>query len=288
MQMIYVIIINFKTEDVIKDAIKSLEEEEVDIHIVVLDNGSTESSFKVLEEITDNRVELISSDTNLGFAGGVNYTAEYIKNKYKKPEYFFLFNPDALSTKNLVGTLCNVLSSNNKVAAISPHILTMDNKSWFSGGMIDWEKCEILNNPEVANSTEIRKVDVYNGCAALINAEKFFEAGMLESDLFIYFDEAFLSMNFLDMGYQCYYHPRLIAYHHVSYGISSESTLKTYYMTRNQIFFFKKYSKKKFLFSLHIEIFKTLLSDLKHFRVSHIHYVLLAVYDAIRGEKGKF
>jgi len=285
MQMIYVIIVNYKTENVIEDAIRSFEEEEINIHIIVLDNGSTESSYKVLQKMTNDRVELIRSDTNLGFTGGVNYAAEYIKNKYKNLEYLFLFNPDAISSKNLVGNLYKVLSCNNNVAAVSPHILTMDNISWFSGGMIDWEKCEILNNPYVVNPNEIRKVDIYNGCAVLFDAKKFYEARMLDNDLFIYFDEAFLSMRFLEMGYQCFYHPDLIAYHHVPYGTSSDSTLKTYYMTRNHIFFFKKYSKKKICFYLCIDIFKTLLSHAKYFKVSNVYYVFLAVYDAIRGKK---
>lgn len=286
MQLIYVIIINYKTEDMIVDAVKSFEEEEINIHIVILDNDSTESSYKVLRKMTNDRVELIRSDTNLGFSGGVNYVAEYIKNKYKNFEYLFLFNPDAISTKNLVGNLCKVLSSNDNIAAVSPHILTMDNKSWFSGGMIDWKKCEILNNPEVKNPNEIRKVDIYNGCAVLIDAKKFFESGMLEGDLFIYYDEAFLSMRFLKRGYQCLYHPGLIAYHHVSYSIGSSSTLETYYMTRNHILFFKKYSKKNIFICLSIDVFKTLLSNAKHFRISNVYYTFLAVYDAIRGKKG--
>lgn len=286
MQTIYVIIINYKTEDMIEDAINSFEEDEIDIHIVVLDNDTTESSYKVLQGMTNDRVELICSDTNLGYSGGVNYVAEYIKNKYKNFEYLFLFNPDAISTKNLVGNLCKVLSNNNNIAAVSPHILTMDNKSWFSGGMIDWEKCEILNNPEVENPNEVRKVDIYNGCAVLIDAKKFFEVGMLENDLFIYYDEACLSMHFLEMGYQCFYHPDLLAYHYVPYGISSDSAIKTYYMTRNHIFFFKKYSKKKIFFSLYIDIFKILLSNIKHFRISNVYYIFLAVYDAIRGKRG--
>ncbi len=286
MRMIYVIIINYKTEDMVVDAIKSFDEEEVDIHIVLLDNGSTESSHNVLQGITDNRVELIRSVTNLGFSGGVNHVAEYIKNKYKNPEYLFLFNPDAISTKNLVGNLCKFLSTNDNVAAVSPHIITMDNKSWFSGGMIDWKKCEILNNPEVKNPNEVRKVDIYNGCAVLIDAKKFFEAGMLEGDLFIYYDETFLSMRFLKIGYQCFYHPGLIAYHHVSSSIGTSSTLKSYYMTRNHILFFKKYSKKNIFFCLSIDVFKTLLSNVKYFRISNVYYIFLAVYDAIRGNKG--
>lgn len=288
MQTIYVIIINYKTEDMITDVIKSFEEDQVDIHIVVLDNGSTESSYKVLQGLTNDRVELICSDTNLGFSAGVNYVAEYIKNKYENFEYLFLFNPDALSTKNLVGNLFKVLSTNDNVAAVSPHILTMDNESWFSGGMIDWEKCEILNNPEVEDPKEVRKVDIYNGCAVLIDAKKFFESGMLAEDLFIYYDEAFLSMSFLKRGYQCFYHPGLIAYHHVSSSIGSGSTLETYYMTRNHILFFKKYSKKNIFFCLSIDVFKTFLSNVKHFRISNIYYIFLAVYDAIRGKKGYF
>jgi GT2 family glycosyltransferase len=178
------------------------------------------------------------------------------------------------------------LSGNNNIAAVSPHILTMDNKSWFSGGIIDWRKCEILNTPEVVNPNEVRKVDIFNGCAVLINAKKFFESGMFKIDLFLYYDEAFLSMCFLETGGQCFYHPNLTAYHRVSYGIGSNSTLGTYYMNRNHIYFFKKYNKKKTFLCPYIDVFKTFLSHVRHFRMSNVYYLLLAVYDAIRGKKG--
>lgn len=284
MKKVYVIIINYKSEDVIQNALKSLNENNLDLHIVILDNESTDMSYKSLKSFKDRKVEVIRSEKNLGFAGGCNKVFKYIQQTYNDNEYMFLFNPDALASENLIRNLLDILLMNNNVAAISPRIMTMDNVEWFTGTAIDWKHCTIQNNPKIMNTTEIRKIDVFSGCAVLLNSRKFDKVGMFDDELFLYYDEAFLSMKFLNQGYEILYEPNLKAFHHVSYVVAN--TLKNYYITRNHIYFFKKYKGEysSFFCPYRIPLIKV-KHYIKYFSPKNIYFILLAMWHAATGRK---
>ena len=64
MKKVYVIIINYGSEEVIKNAIKSLNENNLDLHIVILDNESTNESYRNLNSLQNRKVEIIKSEIN--------------------------------------------------------------------------------------------------------------------------------------------------------------------------------------------------------------------------------
>jgi GT2 family glycosyltransferase len=286
MKKIFVIIVNYKSEDVIDNAIKSFDEEKVEIEVVLLDNGSSEESYTALRKAVGDDINIICSEKNLGYSAGANYLVDYVKNNYDNVEYLFFFNPDAVATKNMVGTLYETLTDNKSAAAVSPLILDMEDNKWFSGTAIDWEKCTIDNNPNVANLDQVREIDAFNGCAVLIDAKVFFDVGMFNEDLFIYYDEPFLSMEFLKKGYISLYDPNTTAYHHISYSSSPHSTFKTYLMTRNHLYFFKMYGTSKSFLCPYLRPLRMLIFFLKRFMFNNIYHSFLGIYDEFIGKKG--
>ena len=285
MKKVYVIIINYGSEEVIKNAIKSLNENNLDLHIVILDNESTNESYRNLNSLQNRKVEIIKSEINLGFAGGCNKVFKYIQQTYSDNEYMFLLNPDAIATENLIKNLLDKLLMNNNVAAISPRIMTTDNVEWFTGTAIDWKHCTIQNNPKIMDTNATRKIDVFNGCSVLLDSRKFDEVGMFDDELFLYYDEAFLSMKFLNKGYEILYEPKLKVFHHVSYTVTN--TLKNYYITRNHIYFFKKYKEEtsSFFCPYRVPLLKV-KQNTKFFNLKNIYFILLAIWHATTGRKG--
>jgi len=286
MHKVFIFIVNYKSEDVIGNAVKSFDEETVEIEIVILDNGSTEESYKALRQAVGKDIDIIRTEGNLGYSAGANYLVNHVKNNYDNVEYLFFFNPDAVATKNMVGRLYKTLTENASAAAISPLILDMEDNKWFSGTVIDWEKCTIENNPNVNNPNEIREIDTFNGCAVLIDAKVFFEVGMFNEDLFIYYDEPFLSMELLQKGYISLYNPKTVAYHHISYSSSPHSVFKTRLMTRNHILFFKKYGKSKSFLCPYYRPLRMMVFFLKRRMFSNIYHSFLGMYDEFIGKKG--
>lgn len=284
MNLVHIIIVNYKSEGILADAIKSFDEDNVDINITVLDNESTSCSFEKLKEI-DN-IEIIRSEKNLGFAGGCNYAYEWIEKKYTDLKYVFFFNPDAISTTNLIGDLLEGLLQNKKIAAISPKILTMENEQWFTGTQVNWKDCRIINNPKLQEAQEMHEIDVFNGCAVLMDAEKFRESGKFNEELFLYYDEVFLAMRFKEKNYVNYYDPNSLAFHHVSFSAGDNSPLKTYYMMRNHLYFFKRYSTRGMICHYRQPI-KNFFYYLKRYDTKNMKAILNAYIHYIFNIKGK-
>ncbi len=285
MKKVYVIIINYKSEDVIRNALKSLNESNLDLHIVILDNESTDVSYKSLKSIKDRNVEIIRSKTNLGFGGGVNKAFNYILQTYNNNDYLFLLNPDAVVSENLIRNLLNILLKNNNVAAISPRVMTMENVEHFTGGIIDWKNCTMKKIPKIMKTNKVRKNDTFAGCVVLLDSKIFDEVGMFDEDLFLYHDELFLSMKFLNKGYDILYEPNLEVFHHCGYSVSK--TIKNYYQVRNNIYFFKKYKKDNSSFFCHYRFpLRKLMFYSIHFNPKIIYFILLAMWHAATDRKG--
>jgi GT2 family glycosyltransferase len=286
-EKVVIIIVNYRTSDLMPKLLSSIKEDQVDVSVLILDNASTPETYKPLEQLSDPRVHLIKSEKNLGFAGGVNYAFKYALEHLPPFHYLFLFNPDAVSSPNLISNLAEVLRLDKNAAGISPKVLYLNGHPWYSGAQINYKKGAVYNNGIVEEDTEreYHEVDVFSGCAVLFDVEKVRKAGALNEGLFMYYDEADYSMRLHKHGYKILYTPHLSVYHDVSYTTRNISYLKTYYKTRNKFIVFgdnmSTYSKIYFMlheFALH----------LKKRRFKNAYYHLRGYLDYKKGKLGQF
>lgn len=286
-QKVLVIIINYKTSALISNLLKSIQEDFVEARIVILDNASTDESFKMLLEINDDRVELLRTPINLGYTGGINYVLDKTAGIDSLFDYFFLLNPDALCKKNLISMLLKQIKSDRTVACVSPRILNTSGAIWYSGGQIDVTKGKVINNAfSFANATKIKKsyvIDVYSGCAVLCDLHKINRAGRFNEDLFMYYDEADLSMRLNNLGYKLLYVPNIEIVHDVSFTTRGVSYLKTYYMTRNKFIVFRNTMTS--FYKLYFLVYE-LVFHLKNKRFRSAYYHLKGYIDFLAGKTG--
>ena len=114
--------------------------EDIDVNILIVDNASTDETYKELESVNDKRLHLLRSQKNLGFTGGINFGLKFVIEKMPYIKYFFLFNPDALSSPNLIENLYKIIQSEKNIAAVSPRILYPDGNPWYSGATLNINK----------------------------------------------------------------------------------------------------------------------------------------------------
>ena len=105
-------ILNYINYKVTLEALKSINESGYkNLHIYVLDNGSSNHSYKAIEqyihqEKLDSIITLLFSKNNLGFSGGHNYLYKFIKfeskNSYK---FHLLLNSDAQISRNFFNSV---------------------------------------------------------------------------------------------------------------------------------------------------------------------------------------
>jgi GT2 family glycosyltransferase len=281
------VVVSYKTSHLMADLISSIDEPHLDIDVYILDNGSTEATFSALQQIEGDGICLLRSSVNLGFTKGVNYVIRHIQETGKPYQYVFLINPDALSKKNLVYELVSLIKKHPMGAAVSPQIIDLKGNLWYAGGTIHLKKGSVVSHIDqlTKESQELREVDVFSGCAVVFDLGKLMKAGLFDEDLFMYFDEAELSIRLRKLGYKIMYSPLHVIKHDVSYTTKKISHLKTYYMTRNRFIVFNDdMSIPNKVYYLIYE----LLFHLKHRRFRNAFYHLLGYCHFLKGRSGSY
>ncbi len=95
-----------------------------DWELLVLDNGSTDSSLKIIEaeKVRFPNLKIFREKQNLGFSGGHN-----ILYQKSDSEYILLLNQDVILENNVFEKLVNCLDKNLNVASASPRLMRIEN-----------------------------------------------------------------------------------------------------------------------------------------------------------------
>ena len=95
------------------------------IHVVVVDNGSSnESGFRLqMKYEQEKRVTVISTERNLGFAKGNNVGYQYAKDRINADVVIVLNNDVIISQNSFVTELMKKIDTDSKVAIIAPDIV---------------------------------------------------------------------------------------------------------------------------------------------------------------------
>lgn len=97
------------------------------VDIIIVDNGSSNSSGEELEKIYDRNpnVYIIKIKENLGFAKGNNIGYLYAK-KERKSDFIIVTNNDTIFQQELFVAKCIELYKSEKYAVLGPDILTLE------------------------------------------------------------------------------------------------------------------------------------------------------------------
>lgn len=247
-----VVIINYKTPELIEGALSSLESE-LDFtkdKVVVVDNNSNDGSLEKINSFINTSgfnhwVEAISSALNGGFSAGNNVGI----NAYDA-DYYLLLNSDAYVRKGSIDKLISTMTSDNSIGIVGPRL------EWENGDK--QESCFYKLTPfgeflagaetgiitkffnlfgvkEVAQGGAIREEnpDWLSFACVLIRKEVFNVIGLMDEEYFMYFEDndfcrrtldnnfalryqAQASVVHLNNGYSSAEHNRMPAYYHHS------------------------------------------------------------------------
>lgn len=92
-----IVILNYITWEESVDCISSIERCHIEYeHLVIVDNASPNDSFKVLSKLYnhDDKIHVIRTEKNKGFARGNNYGIQFLKSK--KVDFILLLNSDTV------------------------------------------------------------------------------------------------------------------------------------------------------------------------------------------------
>ncbi len=227
------------------------------LHVVVVDNGSTDDSVKQLGKAFP-KVTCITLNTNLGFTGGNNIGITYAM-KYGS-DYVWLLNNDTIVHPNalcLVDAFADehVGISGSKIYFAPGHEYHKDRYSekergnvfWYAGGSIDWANMYAshrgVDEVDRGQYDTIETTPFITGCSMMIKRNVIEEIGLLDEKYYLYLEDLDYGLRAKRAGFHLLYYPKSIIWH-VNAGSSggAGNPLHDYYITRNRLLVGMRYA----------------------------------------------
>jgi GT2 family glycosyltransferase len=213
--MLDVVVLNYNDANETINHLNSIKDIQSIDHIVVVDNKSTDDSYKILLQYANNKIDVIQSDKNGGYGYGNNFGARYLMEKYHS-SYIAIANPDVRYTEKCITTCVKFLKRNPEYTIVAPQMLSIDGKRVNSIWNIpDWKDYLLfsvkllgrghrLEVPTIQKKEKVIYVDCdcVAGSLLILNANAFNQIGMYDENVFLYCEETILGIRNKNKGYR--------------------------------------------------------------------------------------
>lgn len=175
--------------------------------IILVDNGSDDGSLERLQEYS-SRATIITSDENLGFAGGNNLGLSYVLDK-GIPLILLLNNDTEVVQVDFLQQLTTELLSDERTCAVGPRIRRLDGNPDqvilpFPTLFTTIQTTLGLYDPNL----DIRqKVESLKGCCVLVKSAAVKQIGLLDENYFLYVEETEWFFRMRKAGWKLIYLP---------------------------------------------------------------------------------
>jgi GT2 family glycosyltransferase len=278
----FAIVLNWRTPNDTVRCVKSLLALDMDLSVVVIDNGSGDTSLECMvstlilpaqqsgytlyqepeyalgsEKVPKSRrLYVLSSGKNGGYAFGNNYGAKFALGD-PACEFVWILNSDTVvPNQQSMTSLLKKMDTRPDVGICGSTVIYMEDEGTvqtYGGGCFDsfWGRCTQLGQGEPAsrpvNEEEMEaKLSYVNGACAFIRREFFEEVGFMDEGYFLYYEEidwTFAGRSKYGIGYCA----ESVVLHSVGGSIGTSdsgkrSMLSLYYLTRSRIRFLRRFS----------------------------------------------
>ncbi|MCI7322100.1 MAG: glycosyltransferase family 2 protein [Lachnospiraceae bacterium] len=194
-------------------------------YILIVDNCSTDESFERLQNLKDDKVNVIRTDRNEGYASGNNFGVRYLEKNNIIPEYLIISNPDIeISEQDLEHLFAEFDKLPSDTFEISGLIYDRDmkvtwNYAWrkLTYGLLLRESTFIIDkilsylkirgreyDKQYAKENKIIEVDVVPGCFFIAKYELWKKVDGFTEGSFLYFEEDILAHKAHKAGFHNY------------------------------------------------------------------------------------
>ncbi len=225
----------------------------------MVDNDSSDNSLNLLQDEFPS-LKFIKSESNKGFAGGMNIGIRY--SLTDGADYVLLLNNDTTVRSNFITEMIQAAEKNFKIGVVSPKVAYMNNPDliYCAGGEFSKILCGGISKYQGKDFNTFalnnREISFAEGCCILIKSQVFEKVGLLDEKYFMYFEEVDFSLKVLP-HYKILFVSSSIIYHKSGAGQrwNSYSPLYYYYYTRNRFILFSRFHK---IFKIYVLFFSTI------------------------------
>lgn len=228
--------------------------------IVILDNSASESEENALRNAFKDHpcVDVMKSETNLGFAGGMNHILRQILTLGF--DSFLILNNDTIAPADLIENLIKGAYAESFDIA-SPSIFNYPHKNqlWSEGYYYNKIMGVVTHKP----ISFLPYTCFYlAGCCMLVRRDVFERIGLFDESFFMYGEDVEFSYRAVQKGYRIGIVKDAKLYHHVSLSTQNNSLFYEYHITRSHFLLIRKFYETKFKRKLSF-IFKVIILGLR-------------------------
>ena len=254
-----IVVLNYNDYKTTIDFIEKVKNFKVLETIVIIDNHSTDNSFYYLEKLQSNKIEVIQTEDNKGYASGNNIGIKYLIDNFNI-DNIIISNPDIILKEEDLNKLISIIEKNN-IDLLAP-IIKQNNeliRGWKTPNFID----DLLSNinglgrivkkrlcySDDHYNNELSEVEAVSGCFFIIKSQIIKEIGYFDENTFLYYEENILGKKLQKNNKKSFICNDITVTHDLSVSIDKNfNTLNKYKILKtSQRYYQRKYNKANFI-----------------------------------------
>jgi hypothetical protein len=257
--------------------------------VILVDNHSDEDPCAIVTAHFPN-VRIARQSANLGYAGGNNVGIAWALQA--DADYVLLLNNDAVIARDTIERLVDVAERHPEAGFVTPKILVWgSDEVYWEGGIVNWSTGDVTHDPSSLALTDegVRESAWSNGCAPLVRVKAIREIGLMDSELFLYYEDVDWSARASKAGWRHVVALDARCWHKVSRTSGGVTTpLARYYYARNRYRVLVRHGSGHASFDGMLSYARRILGDYHWHRrnVTVRRAILEGAFDLIRGRAG--
>jgi GT2 family glycosyltransferase len=242
---IYAVVLTWNGREDTLRCLASLQDiEPKGVHLLVVDNGSTDGTAEAIAERYPH-VEVLVNERDLGFAAGCNVGMRYAINE--GADYVFLLSNDTVAAPDTLRHLLDAaLTTGAGMLAPKIYYMADPTRIWSVGAHRNPITLEISGDGRGQHDTgqwnSVLERDFLTGCVLLLSRRFLAEVGLFDERFFLYYDDSDLSLRARQAGEKLLLVPQAHIWHKVALSSGgSDSPTERYWMARSNVLFLHKH-----------------------------------------------
>jgi GT2 family glycosyltransferase len=258
-----VVIVNYNAGPILTEAVRTILPCPAVREVIVVDNQSHDQSIELLEAAfrDENRLRIIRSPTNLGFAGGCNIASKYFTSPYQ-----LFINPDCLVDPLSIGTMIGTLELNPQVGMAGPLLVNTDGSEQAGGRRgvpTPWRSfvrafglshfsdryprlfSDFLMHKDPLPDHPI-EVEAISGACMVVRNSAMRQVGPLDEDYFMHCEDLDWCMRFRQHGWRILFVPEARVVHYLGTCSRSRPIFVEWHKHKGMMRFYRKFFRHQY------------------------------------------